>query len=429
MKINFLVPGLLTVLLLITGSVSAIGGDVGYLSINSVPVGADVMFDGAYLGETPLVQEVYSSATPSHTLSISKYGYDTWTETYNRNPEPGETIYITARLVSHVETGTIQVTSSPSGAIARLDGGQSIQTPGTFTSVPTGRHTVEIALYGYYPYSTTVSVGAGGTSSVNAALSPMQSTGSLRVSSSPSGAEVFIDEIYRGYTPLTVGSLSSGRHTVRLHLSGYQDFTRTADISAGSEAVVQATMNPVYQPTTGDIIVSSVPDGASIYLNGGYRGITLQGNAFDISGVTPGTHTIALMKSGYQDYTTRVSVSAGSIVTVSATLNPGSKPPSTGSITIQSTPSGANVYLDNEYKGFSPLTLSDVTAGSHVVTLKMTGYTDASYTIQVASGQSTQVLGTLAPVPTTAPTRSPLSLPLVALALAVPGILFAIKRR
>src|SRR5690606_10065202 len=121
--------------------------------------------------------------------------------------------------------------------------------------------------------------------------------------------------------------------------SGYQDFTRTADISAGSEAVVQATINPVYQPTTGDILVSSVPDGASIYLDGGYRGITLQGNAFDISGVTPGTHTVALMKSGYQDYTSRVSVSAGGTATISATLNQGSKPPSTGSITIQSTPS------------------------------------------------------------------------------------------
>lgn len=113
MKSTLLVPCILAMLFLITGSVSAIGGDVGYLSINSVPVGADVMFDGSYLGETLLVHEVYSSATPSHTLSISKYGYDTWTETYNRNPEPGETIYITARLVSHVETGTIQVTSSP----------------------------------------------------------------------------------------------------------------------------------------------------------------------------------------------------------------------------------------------------------------------------------------------------------------------------
>lgn len=429
MKIAYSVISALCILFLISGCASAIGGDVGYYSINSVPVGADVMFDNVYLGETPLVHEVYSTGSPSHTLSISKYGYNTWTQTYQKNPEPGETTYVTARLEPYIQTGSIQVTSSPSGAIARLDGGQSIQTPGTFTAVPTGRHTVEIALYGYYPYSTTVTVGAGATSSVNAALSPQQSTGSLRITSSPSGAEVYVDDTYRGYTPVTVGSLSAGRHTVRLYLSGYQDLTRTAEVYAGSEAVLQATMTPVYQPTTGDILVSSVPDGAAIYLDGGYRGITLQGNAFDISGVSPGTHTISLLKSGYQDYATSVSVTAGSTATVSAALNPGSKPPATGTITAQSSPSGAEIYLDNVYKGFSPVSLSDISAGSHVVIFKMAGYSDAQYTVDITAGQSTQVIGVLAPVPTTVPTRSPVSLLPVAGALAVLGMIFFMRRR
>jgi len=234
--------------------------------------------------------------------------------------------------------------------------------------------------------------------------------------------------MYRGYTPLTIGSLSTGRHTVRLHLSGYQDYIRNVDISAGSESAVAATLTPVYQPTTGDIVVSSVPDGAAIYLDGAYRGITLQGNPFDISGVAPGTHTVSLMKSGYQDYATSVSLAAGTTTTVSAVLNPGSKPPATGSITAQSSPSGADVYLDNVYKGFSPLAISDVTAGSHVVTFRMTGYTDALYTVQVVSGQSAQVTGMLSAVPTTVPTKAPLSLPVVAVALLILGILVLTRR-
>ena len=406
-----------------------IGGDVGYFSISSVPSGADVIFDGKFLGETPVVTDVYATGSPSHSISISKYGYNTWTRTYNQNPPPGQTIYVNADLQPVVQTGTIEVSSSPSGAIARLDGGMTVTTPGTFRLVTPGYHTVEISKAGYFPYSTSVSVGAGGVSSVSASLSPMQTTGSLRVTSSPSGAEVYVDEIYRGYTPLTVGSLSSGRHAVRLHLSGYQDYTRNVDITTGSEAYVSASLTPVYQPTTGDILVSSVPDGAAIFLDGNYRGKTLQGNPFDITGVSPGTHTVALMKGGYQDYTTTVAVSAGRTSTVSVSLTQGSVPSTTGEITAQSSPSGADVYLDNVYKGFTPLTLQEVTTGSHVVTFRMQGYSDAQYTVQIAAGQTTPVMGLLAPVPTTAPTRSPLSPVVLVGALAILGILFVARRR
>lgn len=405
-----------------------VGGGVGHFSINSVPVGADVILDGAYLGETPVVTEVSSTGTPSHSISISRYGYETWTTTQG-SPEPGETIYITARLQPHVETGSIEVTSSPGGAIARLDGGETLQTPATFTAVPAGRHTIEISMAGYFPYTTTVSVSAGRTSSVGATLSPMQATGSLRVSSSPQGAEVYIDEFYRGYTPVVIGSLSTGRHTVRLHLSGYQDSIRNVDITAGSESVVSLSMTPVYQPTTGDIQVSSVPEGAAIYLDGNYRGNTLSGNPFDITGVSPGTHTVSLLKSGYQDYSTSVSVTAGGTATISAALTQGSLPPATGSIVIQSSPSGADVYLDNVYKGLSPVTLNDVTAGSHIVTFRMSGYTDAQYTTTVTAGQSSTVMGMLSPVPTMPPTRSPVFFPVVAAALGIAGFLYVSRRR
>lgn len=403
-----------------------IGGDEGYFSISSSPEGADVTFDGVFQGETPLEVSVYTTGTPHHTITIYKYGYKTWTRTYNQNPSPRGTIYVSAQLEPDVQTGYIYVTSSPSGAVARLDGGSTLTTPGTFSNVPAGRHTIEVSRSGYYPYSTSITVNSGGTSSVNAALSPQQTTGSLRVTSSPSGAEVFVDEIYRGYSPLSVGALSSGSHTVRLHLSGYQDYSTRVSVSSGSETVVSASLVPVLQPSTGDILVSSVPDGASIYLDGNYRGITLKGNAFDIPGISPGIHTVALQKDGYQDYSATVGVTAGSTSTVSAILNPGARPASTGSITIQSSPSGADAYVDNVYKGITPLTVTDVSPGSRVVTLELIGYTKGQYTIQVDAGQSVQVFGTLTPVPVTQ--SAPLFAPVVVLALLAVSALVLIRR-
>jgi hypothetical protein len=406
-----------------------IGGDIGYFSITSVPSGADVIFDGKYLGETPIVAEVYSTASPSHTISVSRQGYKTWIQTYSRNPGRGETIPVTVYLEPVVQTGSIQVTSSPQGAIARLDGGETLTTPGTFRDVPPGYHTVELALTGYFPYSTSVNVAAGGTSSVSASLSPMQTTGSLRVTSSPSGADVYVDEIYRGYTPLTVGSLSTGRHAVRLHLAGYQDYSRNVEIESGSQSSFSVSLTPVYQPTTGDIVVTSVPDGAAIYLDGSYRGTTNERNPIDITGVAPGTHTVALLKNRYKDYTADVTVSAGKTTTVSAVLTPGSVTPSTGDVSVESSPSGADVYLDNAYKGFSPLTIHDVPAGSHVVMLRMSGYQDFQYTVQVSGGQTASVIGGLTPVPTTVPTKSPPSPAVAVLAvLAVLALLYFVRK-
>ncbi len=48
---------------------------------------------------------------------------------------------------------------------------------------------------------------------VNAVLIPIQTNGYLSVSSSPSGAIVYIDGVYKGVSPLTV-ILAAGSHSI-----------------------------------------------------------------------------------------------------------------------------------------------------------------------------------------------------------------------
>ena len=45
-------------------------------------------------------------------------------------------------------------------------------------------------------------------------------------------------------------------------------------------------------------------------------------------------------------------------------------------------PEGAEVYLDGNYVGISPCSFKK-TAGTHVITLRKTGYETRSYTVQV----------------------------------------------
>ncbi|MCJ7742019.1 MAG: PEGA domain-containing protein [Methanoregula sp.] len=82
-------------------------------------------------------------------------------------------------------------------------------------------------------------------------------------------------------------------------------------------------------------------------------------------------------------------------------------PEKTGSIKITSSPSGAEVYLDNEYHGTTPNTITTVQAGNHTVEIRERGYKTWSQGVSVTSGSSVAVSASLVPVGTTVPTIVP----------------------
>ncbi|MBN2346341.1 MAG: PEGA domain-containing protein [Candidatus Aminicenantes bacterium] len=65
------------------------------------------------------------------------------------------------------------------------------------------------------------------------------------------------------------------------------------------------------------IQVNSTPTGAKIFLDNVDTGLTTNAT---VSGVTPGSHTVKLTKSGYYNYSTAVTTTSGQTATVNATL-------------------------------------------------------------------------------------------------------------
>jgi len=60
--------------------------------------------------------------------------------------------------------------------------------------------------------------------------------------------------------------------------------------------------------------------------------------------------------------------------------------PTTGSISVSSAPSGADIYLDGAYKGTTPTTISDASPGSHTLKLEKYGYAEWLTSVHVTSG-------------------------------------------
>ncbi len=407
-----------------------VGEQKGYYSIQSSPTGS-VTFDGRYVGTTPVTVDVSATGTPGHTIVITATMYQTWTQSVPGNPASGETVNIYASLTPvPPQGGNIYVGSSPQGANAVLDNGQdSLVTPGTFYNVAPGWHNVRVTMPGYQPYSNSnVQVVNGGTSNVFANLILNVQIGSLSLSSIPSGAGLYVDNIYEGETNQIVGGLAVGSHTVNLKLAGYQSFTNTYGVNPQQTTYASVTLVPVQNPSTGDLLVTSSPSGAAVYLNGNYQGVTTQsGDPLDITGLTIATYTLVLKKSGYQDYTTTVTIVGGQTAQVAATLQSSGTPlAGTVSAEIQSSPEGADVYINNIYKGMTPVNFQNVqldTTQSYTVTIKMDGYNSYSTTGKVTPGQSVQINAALSPVATPTPTKkAPLSALTLLSALAISGI-------
>lgn len=82
----------------------------------------------------------------------------------------------------------------------------------------------------------------------------------------------------------------------------------------------------------------------------------------------------------------------------------------TGDVMVYSSPAGASILIDGVYCGITPKTVSGVPAGSHILRLTMSGYSDYEGSIYIVPGQTNQGYGTLQPsghlsvAPTAVPT-------------------------
>jgi hypothetical protein len=67
--------------------------------------------------------------------------------------------------------------------------------------------------------------------------------GVLNVQSRPTGARVFVNDRLVGRTPLAIPDLPAGPATVRIEMDGYQTWTTTAHVNAGTPTAVNASLD------------------------------------------------------------------------------------------------------------------------------------------------------------------------------------------
>lgn len=329
----------------------------GVVQLESNPSGAYVYVDGKYIGTTPARVELDEG---QHFATF-----------YWQNNVVTETFFVTAGRTTVVTANFLKKTmldiqTTPPGAQIFVDGDFVGVSP-IQVEVQPGTHTVLATMPGYTAAQQSVTVAAGETRIVRLTLNPEQAT--LRVLTSPSGASIYVNGQYRGTAP-SAGlnlSLAPGTYTISARLSGYEEATTTITLNPGETRSVTLTLVPIVRKGTLNIYTD--PVGASIYLNGRYVGVAgSAGLRLEVDANV--VHRIVASMPDYEDASVEVQLSPNETRTIRLTLEPIVK---VGTVSINSSPSNALVYINGYLKGVTPLKL-ELEYGTYQLVVLKGGY-------------------------------------------------------
>ena len=215
---------------------------------------------------------------------------------------------------------------------------------------------------------------------------PVSQKGTLNLTSSPSGSEVYLDNQYLGTTPVTIPDVGPGSHTLEYRHSGYKSWSTAITVTSGSSnyyAALAPQTNVQLPPDIGQTITGSltpVPVPAAVTIGAGKKTMII-GDSNIFSGTAYGTNTVLLTIYGPGTYKNGVSLvqqNVNELGNWNYIWNPGSSIES-GSYTM---------IVSDPWKTTSEKTEFTVIGGG-VVSVSPSTYSAATGTSITFSGQCT----------------------------------------
>ena len=275
--------------------------------------------------------------------------------------------YALQRLPGHLNV----TAASNTGAEIWIDGEFRGYSPAQVRNLTHGSHMLEIIADRYLPFSSEVIIeGLDQEQDFEAQLVPAWSDVSF--TSSPPGAEVWVNEEAVGSTPLTTDILQ-GDHAVRIKLAGFKAWTERLSINPNESIVI-----PLIELVPADAIVflESVPARANVTVDGVFTGQT----PLEVA-LSPGdTVAVRFFREGYQSASRQVTASLDEEKRLRVILDP-----ELAEVSFNVIPADADLYIDGIFRGRAAQSIQ-LTTQKHDIEIRKSGYVDYKASLTPRTG-------------------------------------------
>ncbi len=277
---------------------------------------------------------------------------------------------------------SVLITLDPAYSDLDIDGGLQLKL-GERYLLRAGDYELTASATGHYPLERALAVSEEDNQELHLVLKRLP--GKLSFETQPPGARVLVDGEEIGMTPLASQPVPAGTREIALAAERYLPYRESVEVT-GMEVAQSFAVE--LEPAWANIALSSVPIGATIYVDGEERGQTPA-----LVEILQGEHVVELRMPRFQSWQTELSVSAG----IHQNLDPVTLLPADGLLELSSRPSGANVTVDGEFQGQTPISLSLDPDGEHRVAVFKPGYERASRSISLDAEEIRELRLTLKP--------------------------------
>lgn len=344
-------------------------GLVDSLTVISSPGGADLFLDGQKVGATPI--KLTDVLVGEHTLTLSKELFQT--KELRIRVEKGEDNRVQVQL-EKAEVRII-IDSLPSEANIYLSDQPIGKTPFPVRCYLDQTLAFKLTKEGFNDLNANISItetGAfvkelnkyfpfkEGVSKLVLQMSSAPAPGSILISSEPPQADVYIDGVAVGITPIELKNVTPGERVVRVSIPNFDSSSRIVQVKSNERIELNVLLG-------GQLKILTFPENVEVFIDGKLAGAT----PLTTTRLSVGDHQVKLSRTGYSDKAINITLNSGDLKEINTRLIA-----LKGSLYISSEPQGAQIYLNGELKGSTPKLIYGITAGKHSLILKKEGFKD-----------------------------------------------------
>ena len=272
---------------------------------------------------------------------------------------------------------SVPSTGSLIGAQVFVDDAFLGTTPVKSDRLKSGNHKVKIIKDMYKSYEANVTITDNNVFVCDPSLVEDFVEVTVSTKSQDNAVSIYVDGVYKAKSSWK-GNLSTGLHMFEARKDSHRSTKLSQDIKIDPKKQSIKLEDP--SPIEGVLHVVCTPMKAGVYVNGVHKGDTpLMLNLLE------GNYKVQLRKEGYKDSKViDVKIEEGKTFNVNETL----EEVRMGYLNINSSQSGADVYVDGKRVGKTPISSYEVDAGSHTVMVSKKGYQDTSRQVYVSVGKT-----------------------------------------